>query len=181
MSERAAIAPWGIFSWVQSAGNWQQQAADTAAAVNKSAAMVALKHRFTQRSAGIAGTYRSMLARTKWDLIDCFATGWDLYGAASSHGQVVTSAGVRLNAARALTGGYREYSFERFDLLADTDVVLTTSASLPFLKKQPAFTRLPAVKAGHVYPTDLFFQASYGIALALLDDLADICAKVTAS
>ena len=60
-------------------------------------------------------------------------------------------------------------------------MIVTTTASLPYLDKLEAFTSLPAAKGGHVYATDLFFPASYGIALALLDDLATICGKVAAS
>ena len=103
---------------------------------------------------------------------------WDLYGAASSHGGVLTNAGVQLNAARAQSAGYKEYSFERFDVLAKTDVILTTADSMSFLRKQPSFMNLPAAKAGRVYSTNLFFPASYGIAAGLLRDLAAVCTKV---
>ena len=78
----------------------------------------------------------------------------------------------QLSAAQNQTRGYQEYSFERLDVLASSDVILTTPVSLPFLRKQAAFNRLPAARAGHVYSTDLFFPASFGVASGLLDDLA---------
>jgi len=173
-----SIAPTAVFTWEQAAGNWQEQAAATADAVNKTAVLAALRAKYAEKGATIKKTYGSLFARTRWDVIDCSQNVWDLYGKASSHGQVLSDAGVPLNAGRTQTTGYQEYSFERFDLLAGTDVIVTTNASLPYLNKQASFTALPAVKAGQVYATDLFFPASYGIALALLGDLDTICRKV---
>jgi iron complex transport system substrate-binding protein len=178
--ELSAIAPTAVFAWEQAAGNWRDQAADTAAAIGKTAELNALTARYADRAAELSDRYAGLFADTRWDLVDCFKTGWDLYGQASSHGGVLTEAGVRLAAAASQSDGYREYSFERLGMLAETDVIVTTTVSMRYFEKQDAFAQLPAVQAGHVYPTDLFFPASYGIALALLDDLDAVCAKLSA-
>ncbi|MGC4112269.1 MAG: ABC transporter substrate-binding protein [Nocardioides sp.] len=174
-SKLAAIAPTAIFAWQQAAGNWPALAAQTAAAIGKTADLNTLKHRYAAKAASIQHTDRSLFARTRWDLIDCGKDYWDLYSASSSHGHVLTGAGVRLGVGATQKTGYKQYSLEQLGMLAHTDVIVTTPVSLPFLHKQALFEGLPAVRAGHVYTTDLFFPASYGIALALLDGLTRIC------
>jgi len=175
------IAPTALFAWEQAAGNWPALATQTADAVNKTAELAVLKAKYAARASSIKTSDADLFARTRWDIIDCGQDSWDLYSKASSHGHVLTEAGVPLNAGKTQTSGYQQYSLERFDLLKSTDVIVTTTASLPYLDKLEAFTSLPAAKGGHVYATDLFFPASYGIALAFLDDLATICGKVAAS
>jgi iron complex transport system substrate-binding protein len=180
-SDLAPIAPTALFEWQQAAGNWPTLAARTAAAVGKAAAMDALKKKYDDRAAAIKSANAALFARTSWDIIDCAQSSWDLYSAASSHGQVLTAAGVPLGAGKSQTSGYVQYSLEQFDLLANTDVIVTTTASMPYLQAQPGFTGLAAAKAGRVYATDLFFPASYGIAQALLEDLAAMCTKAAAA
>lgn len=176
----STIAPTAIFAWEQAAGNWPDLAAQTAAAVGKGAALAALKSGYEDRARSIKTQYADLFGSMRWDLIDCGADYWDLYSANSSHGKVLVGAGVPLAAGASQTDGYKQYSLEQLNILADTDVIVTTAVSLPFLRKQKLFTNLPAVKAGRVYTTDLFFPASYGIALALLQDLATFCGKANA-
>jgi hypothetical protein len=115
-------------TWEQAAGNWQALAASAA-----------------------------LFARTRWDLVDCARNSWDRCGRGSSHGRVLTAAGVPLGAARQQIDGHVQYSFEQFDRLADTDVIVTTNTA------------------------DLIFPAGDGIALALLDAVAGSCAQQVAA
>jgi len=173
--ELSTIAPTTLFEWQQAAGNWPDLAAETAGAVNQSSAMTALKNKYDTRAAAIASKHAALFAATRWDLIDCSDKVWDLYSKASSHGAVLTHGGVRLTAGATQTTGFKEYSFERFSLLRDTDVIVTSTPSLPMAKKQPTFTVLPAVRSGRIFTTGLFFPASYGVALGLLDQLDAFC------
>lgn len=168
----SAIAPTAIFEWQQAAGNWPDLAAQTAQAVGRSKQLDALKKKYDDTAASIKQENAAVLSAMTWDLIDCGKDQWDLYSAASSHGGVLTAAGVVLGAGGRQSDGYKQYSLEQLGLLGKTDVIVTTPDSLPFLKKQRIFAGLPAVKAGRVYTTTLFFPASYGIAQALLADLA---------
>ncbi|GAB3918662.1 iron siderophore-binding protein [Microlunatus endophyticus] len=172
-----AIAPTALFTWEQAAGNWPDLAANTAAALGRTAQLKSLQGKYNAKAAMIKSNYADVLSRTTWDLIDCSKGVWDLYSANSSHGKVLAHAGVRLGAGGTQTSGYVQYSLEQLAKLAKTDIIITNTASVPLLKKQSLFTSLPAVKAGRVYTTDLFFPASYGIASALLDVVSSICTK----
>lgn len=169
------IAPTAVFAWEQAAGNWPALAAQTAAAVGRTAELKALQATYADKAATTKSRYAALLAATRWDVIDCGKDSWDLYSANSSHGKVLAGAGLRLGAGASQSDGYQQYSLERLGMLSATGAIITTPASLPFLRGQPLFTALPAVKAGRVYTTSLFFPASYGIATALLDEFATMC------
>jgi iron complex transport system substrate-binding protein len=173
-----AIAPTAVFEWQQAGGNWRSEADSTAEAVGRTPQLDNLKQNYADRCAAIKSAQSSVLTTTHWDLIDAGADSWDLYGPTSSHGKVLVDAGVQLGAGATQTDGYVQYSLERLDLLAKSDVIFTTTVSLPFLKAQSVFNNLPAAQAGRVFTTDLFFPASYGIALALLDAVETDCKQL---
>ncbi|MEV7425523.1 hypothetical protein [Streptomyces sp. NPDC091212] len=67
------------------------------------------------------------------------------------------------------------------DVLDGADVLVASTQTMPSLRAQRVFGRLPAVKPDRIFSSALFFPAGYGIALALLDDVERMCRKLTAS
>jgi iron complex transport system substrate-binding protein len=175
----AEIAPTVVFEWQKAAGNWRAEAQATAAAVGRSARLDALKKSYTDTCASIRTQYAKVLAATRWDMVDGNGSVWDLYGPTSSHGHVLTDAGVRLAAGATQKDGFVEHSLEDMpDLLGGTDVLLTTGVSLSKLRTEQVFKQLPAVRHSDLFTSDLFFPASYGIAIALLADVRKTCAQL---
>lgn len=171
-----SIAPTVILEWTQAAGNWPADAAGTAQAIGKSAELDKLKSDYEKHAADIKSTYADVLSTHTIDLMDGTASDWYLYGPGSSHGQVLAAAGARFGAAADQKDGYVEYSPEKFDILQETDLILSDSAAdtgATALTSNPVFAALPAVKAGDLVATTHFFPSSYQIADALLDDFAD--------
>jgi iron complex transport system substrate-binding protein len=172
----SAIAPTALFEWQQAAGNWAGEAAGCAEAIGKTAEFEALRKGYEDQAALVKETYAAVTAEITWDIISASETNWYLYGPSSSHGKVAVAAGIQLNAAGAQAEGYRELSFEEFNLLAETGAILIRSAgdaTLATLPGIPTYTSLPAVTAGHVVETPYYFPSSYGLSKALLADIED--------
>ncbi|BBA96287.1 hypothetical protein RVR_1518 [Actinacidiphila reveromycinica] len=175
----AEIAPTLVFEWQKAAGNWRAEAVATAAAVGRTARLDALKKSYADACASIRSQYAKVLAATRWDLVDGNGSVWDLYGPNSSHGRVLVDAGVRLAAGATQKDGFVEHSLEDMSsLLGGTDVLFTTGVSLAKLRTEQVFKKLPAVQHSDVFTSDLFFPASYGIAIALLADVRKVCARL---
>lgn len=172
------IAPTALFALKPNVGNWAELAALTAETVNQSASMTALEKRYDERAAEIANTFSALFAATRWDVVDRNESQWDLYGPESATASVLIHAGVRLAAGADSKEAFTVYSTERFDVLQNTDLLFVASQDLEHLREQPGFAALPAVQEGRMVSSDLFFPASYGMALALLDDLERIAGGI---
>ncbi|HWV24279.1 MAG TPA: ABC transporter substrate-binding protein [Thermomicrobiales bacterium] len=174
------IAPTVIAEWTRAAGNWREEATLSAEAVGKSEELTALRNAYESQVETIKSTYADVIASLRWDIISGGTDSgkWYLYGATSSHGEVVTETGIQLKAAADQDLGFVEYSTERFDILKDTDVLLAPTENKEPLMAQPAFTGLPAITANHFYTSDYFFPSSYGISTALLQDIEDALKQI---
>ncbi|MFT4041281.1 MAG: ABC transporter substrate-binding protein, partial [Thermomicrobiales bacterium] len=171
----SVIAPTALFEWRQAAGNWPVEAAGVAAALGKEAQMDALREDYEAYAAEINETYAGQLAAFTWDLVSATPSNWYLYGPSSSHGQVAAAAGVKFGAAATQGEGYIEESLERFDLLANTDVLMAPmpgEGGLDVLDDVPTFQSLPALRNGRTFATAYFFPSSYGLSTAFLGDVA---------
>lgn len=180
--ELAGIAPTAFFEWQQAGGNWAVEAAGVAEALGKAADMTAMQAAYEQHAKSVRETYADVFAAGPWDLIDANDSSWFLYGPSSSHGRVAAAAGVTFGGAATQTDGYVEESFERFDLLAQTRVLLVplwdgVSGAAPLDNVAP-FQALPAVRNGHVFTSEFFFPASYGLSEALLADIEAVAKQL---
>lgn len=170
----SAIAPTALFEWKAAGGNWQDEAARTAAAVGREADMAALAAAMHQKAAQIASTHADVLGRTTWDLVSGQpGAPWYLYGPASSHGVVLGEAGIRFGAAAGQQANFVQQSGENFGVLSGTNglIVSVDAAGHNALAGQPGYENLAAVRAGHATVTRWFFPAGYQAAELLLDDL----------
>jgi iron complex transport system substrate-binding protein len=170
----SAIAPTVMFEWKVAGGNWQDEAARTAAAVGRSADMTALADRMHQKAAQIRSAHADVLGRTTWDLVSGQpGAPWYVYGPASSHGVVLGEAGIRFGAAAGQQANFVQQSGENFGVLNGTNGLLVSvdASGNNALAGQAGYDNLAAVKAGHTTVTTWFFPAGYQAADLLLDDL----------
>lgn len=170
----SAVAPTVLFEWKAAGGNWQDEAARTAAAVGREADMAALAAATHQKAARIASTHADVLGRTTWDLVSGQpGAPWYLYGPESSHGVVLKEAGVRFGAAAGQQANFVQQSEENFGVLGGTNglLVAVDAAGDNPLAGQAGYENLAAVRAGHATVTRWFFPAGYQAAELLLDDL----------
>ncbi len=178
----AQIAPTVMLEWTEAAGNWQADAAGTAAAVGKSAQLDRLRASFLAQAKQIKQTYAHTLATHTVDLVSANdASDWDLYGPTSSHGKVLAAAGARFGAAKQQKAGYVQYSSEKYSLLQNTGIIIVQAAGGAQAKpvtSNPLFAALPAATDHDVFTTPYFFPSSYRIADALLDDFASALKQV---
>lgn len=170
----SAIAPTVLFEWKVAGGNWQDEAARTAAAVDRSADMTALADGMHQHAEQIKAAHADVLGRTTWDLVSGQpGAPWYLYGPASSHGQVLGEAGIRFGAAAGQQANFVQQSGENFGVLNGTNglIVSVDASGNNALAGQAGYDNLAAVQAGHTTVTRWFFPAGYQAATLLLDDL----------
>lgn len=189
----SGIAPTALFRW-KSSGDWAALAHSVSDAVGRLGREKSLEASYRARTAAFRKKHAQVLARTKWGI----ATGGAYNGKAvayvwhanSDTGSILAAAGVHFAKASAgsVPGGVTGISFEQLDRLQDADVIVVegteSGAVAPYSKPlvtQPTFKRLPAAKAGHVYPLAQFFPTSYGQAIALLDGLERVLARLAHS
>ncbi len=132
---------------------------------------------YDTKAAGIRQRHAAALADLRFAFASPTGSGaWWLYGPEWTDLTVLRVAGAQLMpAAASLKEQTQEYSFERLDLLADADVLLVTSGpdgkiapENAELTKTAMWKRLPAVRAGRVFPIP-YGTSSPGTAFTLLD------------
>jgi len=182
------IAPTVFITYANGGGNWPDIEARFADALGHADAITALKARYARTTATIRTGHATTLAKYRWDLIDGDPGTWYLHGPLSSHGKVLTDAGVRLGAtAEALTKAFSPMSYERIGVLTEAGALgvgVTNSgeptAGTAELLRQKSFAALPAERAGRVFHLEPFYPVSYGAALALLGSLGTALTALSA-
>jgi iron complex transport system substrate-binding protein len=179
----SAIAPTVLFD-VEVSGEWVNLAKQYADVVGRSDAVAQLESQYLARAEEIKTTYADALGRLRWAAASDSSAGlWMLYLPDSNPGVVLTQIGARLvdAAARESGGVMYDLPYERFDLLADADIIgLPGTTDGQFdpaatqLRDQPAFKLLNASQTQHVYPLSRFLCNSYKGALGLLDEVEAI-------
>ena len=185
----AKLAPVAIFTW-RTSGDWASMAASASTAVGRSSQEAGLERRYRDRANGIKTRYADVLSRVRVDLVTAGGGQAYLWLPASGVATVLADAGVRFGDASAgktasaadRAIGFRAISFERMDALADASVIITVagpdgkpSADNAAMLRQPTFRTLHPASVSAITN---FFPFSYGQALATLDELQTILAKL---
>lgn len=180
----SAIAPTVLLP-VESSGDWPALAAGVADLLGGSDRLVALRTAYDDRAAALAADHADVLGSTTWAIVSGGRTSSGsgttyAWLANSTTGQLMTDAGFHLAAVSAATSenGFQELSYEQLGELADADAILTSAGPdgqvdpiSADMVAQPLFQTLPAAMAGHIVPVHQLWPASYGQAVALLDEL----------
>ncbi|GAA1843853.1 ABC transporter substrate-binding protein [Microlunatus capsulatus] len=172
----AAIAPTALFA-ASSPGDWKQRAVRAADAVGRRAEGEALARAYDARVAELRSTHAEPLGRLTWALVRASTDGTVFVdGATSWSGVVLADLGARLTAAAPADVPTTPISAERYDGLADADVVLSladaTGRPDPRTADalgQAAFTR--TVDAARQVPLSSYYAAHYLDGQAVLDQV----------
>ncbi len=182
-----AIAPVVAYAF-DFPSDWVTLDRSYAEAVNRSAQLSTVTAQYDQQVARIKNEYGQVIEAQKWALITESSNQVYVWGPRSSAGPVLASAGAEFSSgAPGADSPFTQLSMERLDTLDDATVILYGAgtdgrpyADTSGLLEQPLFTRLPAARAGHVYPLPSWFAYCYQDALAQLDGLETACQALAA-
>ncbi|GAB3920534.1 hypothetical protein GCM10011575_17960 [Microlunatus endophyticus] len=166
--------------------SWRRLAEQTADVIGRAGQLEKLRTASQRQTQQLASDHAETLRGAKWYVL---APGdnrdWSLWLPDVAAGLILSDLGASFgHLATGRTGQYKPYSVELLDGLSDGDVLLvadggaTPSAQAAALFSTPGWRRLPAVKAGRVYRTNLCSVSSYGEADALLDLVRTICTQL---
>jgi iron complex transport system substrate-binding protein len=176
------VAPVATVDFGQT-GDWRGPIAQCAEIIGRSDALEPLKAAYEKAIASAKATYADLIAGTTVTMIDYAGDGqFALDLPQSSSGLVLADLGMTFGAASADNGTNSvSLSYERLGDLADSDLILFRAdaqgkpgGGLEEVFELDAWKRLPAVKAGHVYPAAWVDLCTYRWAELALTELTKI-------
>ena len=176
-----AIAPVVFIDWRSAERTWQEQVALVAEAVNRKEELdqqvVAYEERLTQ----LRTTHADVLDSTVWAIAAGGQGGDWILGATVM--SVLEDLGATCLAG--MTPGYESVSREELDRLDDADVIICPElfsgqppAPTADLHQTDLWKSLPAVAAGHVYPSRYTGTSCYSWAQGALDEIEGMLEKL---
>lgn len=161
---------------------WEDSTAGFANAVNRHAQLASWKRRYASRLAEVAKDYRSQLVGNRWEMVQSADTGtFYRYLPSADALAVLARLGATLGNAGATNPNYYgdPISYEEIPAqLGKASVIIGIENGSEPVTSNPLWKALPAVVAGHVYLSNDLFPGGYSGGIALLDFIADVCAKL---
>jgi iron complex transport system substrate-binding protein len=176
----SAIAPTLLFA-ASSPGDWKARAVRAADAVGRGPQGEDLATAYQDRVSKLKTTYAKQLAGLTWALFRATPAGTAFVdGPTSWSGVVLADLGARFTAAAPEDGPTVEIAAERFDALADSDVVLylanargVADQNTRHVIEQPYFGRVLATGTRTV-PLSSYYAAHYLDGQAVLDQIEKV-------
>lgn len=156
-------------------------------AVGKSDEVTALAAEYEEKAGEIRSTYADALAANRFAYVEGGPEGFVANSPVSWPGLFIEKAGLTFSSAAADEREARgvRLSFEEISKLADATVLFygvgqdgTPDQGTAKLLEDAAWTNLPAVRAGHVYPIQYGYQYSYQGALLILNQIDEVLSKL---
>jgi iron complex transport system substrate-binding protein len=161
---------------------WQAATTGFANAVNRNSQLAAWKKKYTDQLARTQATYRTQLASNRWEVIQKADAGnFYRYLPSADALTVLTQLGATLGNATAKGPNYYGNPISNEDMvsqLGKATVILGVELGNDSVTSSPLRKKLPATTAGHTYFSNELFISGYSGAIALLDFITDLCAKL---